>query len=448
MARGSPQEVKKDEEEEVEKWLWEDTIPPSEKVMKDMMAMALATAVKKVFSSHVYRVGDNYYLQGDRGPIGHILTCTVARLIMTYFDMIYLEMLTKLGIAMIMYRRYVDDIDCVAKRLKRSVVFDREQCRLVDTNPGVEMEMMTDNEMMTLLRDIANGVVNMIDWEFDVVDNHEDLQLPVLDLKIHVDKDDRANLIKHRFYQKKVANKGLVDARSCMPASMTFSTLVEEGCRRVRNTSPALLELEKAELIREFNSRLMKAGHRQDFRIRVTQRVLDKVKKMENDEKQGIRKRYRSREEVIKFRKENKRKLSKTGWFQARGYQGVFKCENTPRGILAKRIRERLDSDPDLRALRIMVQEKNGIPLSHLTNHADPEPKNVCERMDCFVCETSRDPVKGRCWQEGIVYKITCLVCKNLGFEAQYHGESGFSSYVRGRQHLEGMRNKTQGNVL
>ena len=169
---------------------------------------------------------------------------------------------------------------------------------------------------------------------------------------------------------------------------------------------------------------------------------------MEDDEKQGIRKKYRSRDEVIKFRKENKRKLSKTGWFKQRGYQGVFRCENTPRGILAKRIRERLDSDPDLRALRILVQEKNGIPLSQLTNYADPEARDFCGRKDCFVCETSRDPVKGRCWQEGIVYKITCLRCKDLGFEALYHGESGFSSYLRGKQHIEGMRSRTQGNVL
>ena len=84
---------------------------------ESMMALALSSAVKKVFSSHVYRVGDKYYLQGDRGPIGHLLMCTIARLVMCYFDMVYMDLVTRLGIMMLMERRQWPCVCCVSEPL-------------------------------------------------------------------------------------------------------------------------------------------------------------------------------------------------------------------------------------------------------------------------------------------------------------------------------------------
>ena len=100
---------------------------------------------------------------------------------------------------------------------------------------------MTDEQMMYILKCVANKVTSMITWEEDCQSFHPDQQLPMLDLKIHLDKNDYLTPIKYRFYQKQVANRALVAADSTMPQKMKVSVLTEEGSRRLRNTCPSLL---------------------------------------------------------------------------------------------------------------------------------------------------------------------------------------------------------------
>ena len=104
---------------------------------------------------------------------------------------------------------------------------------------------------------------------------------------MHVDKSDRMEPIKYRFYQKPVANKALVDCHSAMPIRMKISTLVEEGTRRLRNTSPSLHQGEIGDLMREFNVRMIQAGYSQDFRYRITKRALDKYRSLQEGEREG-----------------------------------------------------------------------------------------------------------------------------------------------------------------
>ena len=102
---------------------------------------------------------------------------------------------------------------------------------MIDTETDKESEMKSDEEMMILLKMIANSVTKMIKGEEDFPSRHQDGQLPMLDLKIHVDRTDRDEPIKFRFYQKPVANKSLVSAYTTLPWGMMYSTLVEEGVR-------------------------------------------------------------------------------------------------------------------------------------------------------------------------------------------------------------------------
>ena len=148
--------------------------------------------------------------------------------------------------------------------------------------------------MMILMTDIANSVIDMIKWEHDSVEQHDNGRLPVLDLLLHIDPEDRANPVKHRFYQKDIANKTVVQAESSMPTRMKFSTLVEDLCRRLRNTSPSLLEAEKAALVRKFDARMIKVNHSEKFRIHVTETALSRFSSLQEDEKLGRQRLYRS----------------------------------------------------------------------------------------------------------------------------------------------------------
>ena len=226
-----------------------------------------------------------------------------------------------LSLAILLYMRYVEDINCVARSIKSTMKFDPITQKMYDEDPDSDPNVLkTEADMMDLLRQIADSVTKMIKWEADWPDKHSDIQIPVLDLKIFIDRQDRGELIKHRFYQKPVKNKSLVSANSGMLHRIVFATLVEEDSRRLCNTSPSLLEEEQKDLIREFNAWLwlMKAEHKETFRMKVTKAAINKNKKRMDYEDKGLRRLYGSREEIAKHKEETKQRRTKDGWYKER----------------------------------------------------------------------------------------------------------------------------------
>ena len=122
--------------------------------------------------------------------------------------------------------------------------------------------------------------------------------------------------------------------------------------------------------------------------------------------------------------------------------------ENTPGGKLAKMVKENIDSDKDLKAMKLLVLEKNGPQLARISNNIDPYKPDYCERERCFPCKTATKPTRGSCWVMGAAYRIICLDCLNRGVKAIYHGESGHSSHYRGLAHWDGYEKGKVENVM
>ena len=122
---------------------------------------------------------------------------------------------------------------------------------------------------------------------------------------------------------------------------------------------------------------------------------------MEDKENKNVRKMYRSREEIMKSKEESRGKRNKDGWFRKKKYNAGLRIENTPGGRLAKKVKESIRSDPDLKCMKILVLEKNGSQLAGMSNHIDPHVADFCNRKDCFPCRTADKPTWGNCWREG-----------------------------------------------
>ena len=103
-----------------------------------------------------------------------------------------------------------------------------------------------------------------------------------------------------------MANRNVVSAYSAMPSRLTFTTLVEEGLRRLRNTSLSLVQVEKEFLLRQFNLWMSKGGHDEDFWLNVMRKVLLKYQDLIKKEARGERRLYRSKKEIISAKKANK----------------------------------------------------------------------------------------------------------------------------------------------
>ena len=80
-------------------------------------------------------------------------------------------------------------------------------------------------------------------------------------MKVMMDRVDNKDSVKFRFCQKHMANTNVVSAYKAMTIRMVFNTLIKEGMRRMRNTSPSLLRDEKKEQLRTFNLWMAKNHH-------------------------------------------------------------------------------------------------------------------------------------------------------------------------------------------
>ena len=100
-----------------------------------MVILALTHAVRKVFQTHIHRYNGRHHIQGDRGPIGHIITGEVARVIMIWFDQEFVKLTKILKVELVLYSRYIDDVDLVAKKLRQSMRFDKENMIMIDDRP-------------------------------------------------------------------------------------------------------------------------------------------------------------------------------------------------------------------------------------------------------------------------------------------------------------------------
>ena len=104
---------------------------------------------------------------------------------------------------------------------------------------------------------------------------------------------------------------------------------------------------------------------------------------------------------------------------------------HTPRGELARRIKEKEAQNNQGRKIRFKIVEKSGVTLEQKLRRSNPWSGERCGRQDCFPCRTDEG---GDCRREGVTYS---LICEECGDDiCQYFGESGRNAYTRGTEHL------------
>ena len=307
---------------------------------------------------------------------------------------------------------------------------------LVEEDEAVEDDLRT----MNLLKTIANDITECVQFTVDCPSLNQDGRVPVLDLAVSVEDGQ----VVHDHYEKPCASKFVIPYTSAHSKKMKMAVLVEEGVRRLRNTSRGLDWTRSRIVMEKWSRKLRRSGYPTTVRHQVIKTALERWDKMCEEEDAGVRPVHRPREWKEKERRQAKEK-KRQNWHQSKeGQVSAPLIIDPTAGSLAEEMRIVCRKFEEVTDMRVAVQERAGNALKNLAK-AEPLKTPGCGRTDCFPCTTSKP---GQCEKNGVGYKIQCETCRRAGRQSWYDGETGCNCYTRGKQHADALRLEDEENAL
>jgi hypothetical protein len=89
---------------------------------------------------------------------------------------------------------------------------------------------------------------------------------------------------------------------------------------------------------------------------------------------------------------------------------GVMFVEQTPGGLLAKRLQEVEDRLAKASGYRLRMVELSGTPLSRLLPNTNPWAGQQCGRGSCYTCGQGEEKIQD-CKRGNILYESSCTLC-------------------------------------
>ena len=429
--------IKVNKKERFEPWNKATKIPDDEEKIK-MLIEALRIGIKVIMKNHTYEFANLIKKQREGGPIGMDLTGTIAKIFMKWWDERLLEKLEEAGIEKKMYERYVDDVNMCIKETPIGARYIDGKLEYPDGAKEEDEEIPADKRTFTVVMQKANSIQENIQVEIDVPTNYTDCKLPILDLKVWIEKVETKNgeelKIVHQHYVKPMAKKYVIHK----DAAMSFRnkrTILTQMCLRVMLNNSVYLKREQKKITVEFFLKRMQAsGYDEKFRYQVLKSALQAYKEIESN---PIRPLYRGKE-MNTPQERIKRRRKRRNWFRGGGYESVMFIPATPGSELTRRIQEEVA----VSELKIKVVEKPGIKIKRMLQRNNTVKSMVCADTKCFIFSSSK---QGNCRKTGVTYSITCR--GNCGGD-QYYGETNCNGYTRGIEHLNDYNYRRANSVM
>ena len=368
--------------------------------------------------------------------IGSDLTRAVARLVMLDWDQRFLNLAMDNKITIYMYNRYVDDTANAARALAPGVRWGEEERSMVFLPHLVEEDREVEADIRTMREVVRMGssLDTSIQLTGDCPSSNESGKMPLLNTQVWV--EDKK--VMYENYRKPVANELLMLEMSAMPAGMKRTVLTQEVVRIRRNIHPELPWETTVKHLDNLSQRLRMSGYDETYRYQVIKSGVEGFDKMMAEAEQGGRPINSPRTWEEDLRQRNKY-FKKKRWFRKGGYDVPLFVPHTPRGELAKRMKEKEAQNNQGRSIRFRIVEKGGITLEQKLRRSNPWAGEKCGRPKCFPCRSERG---GNCYRESVTYTIWCEEC---GEEvATYIGESGRNAFTRGCEHLDALNSRDE----
>ena len=195
--------------------------------------------------------------------------------------------------------------------------------------------------------------------------------------------------------------------------------------------------------------KLKNSGYNHKFRIEVINSATKAVEKMVDEDRKGIKPLFRDNKWKFEERllaKQNK----KRNWYKNNEdskYKTVLFVPPTPGSRLAKELQIREEELNKFNTERIKIVETGGPKIGELLTQKNPFKKEKCGEAKCPLCKNG-DKVQAICNTNNVGYRWTCENCKSKDINRVYEGETSRSARLRGKEHLQGLKNKRESNML
>ena len=311
---------------------------------------------------------------------------------------------------------------------------------------------------MEIIVQIANSIDPMIQLTVETPCNFENCMLPILDVKVQINKEE-GNRIDFEFFEKPTKNSKVILANSALNPNAKRTILTQECLRRLRNTKVELGEEIQIKYLNEFMIKLKNSGYNKKYRIEVLDSAMKAFDKMKEDDKNNIKPLYRSRSWNNAERKKSK-EMKKQNWWKSdpkTDFKSVFFVPPTPGGILAKELRKREVELNKNSKERIKIVESGGIQMKNILATKNPFQKRKCTQKWCPICQKSeimknmKNNFEERnipCNTNNIGYRWICETCEDANMCKVYEGETARSGRIRIREHITALEKKKVDSVL
>jgi hypothetical protein len=404
-----------------------------------MFIEAMKVVLIFIMKNHVYNFNGDIKKQMKGGPIGLELTGVLAQIFMIWWDRRLVKDISESGLNIHMYKRYVDDINIVMEAPDMGARYVNGSVVITEYTKDEDRERENDERCMKFVRSVANCIHPSIQVEVDYCSNYQDRKLPILDLKVWIEKRTvegvETQYILHEFYAKSVASKFVVHARSALPWNVKRTVLTQEVLRVLLNCSYLLPWEDTVQHVEEIVLRMQYSGYNKKFRHEVVNSALKAYKQMVATERAGGRPLYRNKEWKRIERTKEKERKGRT-WYKRGGYTSVIMIPTTPNSELKRK----LECDIKRSGLKIKIVEKASTSVKSLLQKSNPLKREKCNDKDCLVCTTGG---KGNCKSTGITYEVSCKRCGD-----KYIGETARNAYTRGKEHLMALDSKAESSIM
>jgi hypothetical protein len=393
---------------------------------REMLAAVIGQSVSYVMGNHVYTTEDVIRKQSKGGAIGLRMTGEIARIVMLEYDTILRARLSELGVKEWTYGRYVDDGNSVVSVLPLGTHYNLETKQIEICGDAAERDKHLKSDFRTyrIIQEIANDIWPEIKWTMDVPSNYANLRMPMLDTQVGIENGE----VVFEYFEKKMNTPYCIPSRSAHSWSIKRSSLIQEGVRRMLNTSRNSPTSVRKEIMESWDLKLRYSGYLYKFRETVIAAAIGVYcGKVQESEREGGTPLYRDSNWKREQRRRDKEKKA-TSWY--RGERAVpnlapLIVDPTEGGILKKDLARICDLFRETHQIGVLIMERGGLKSSSDVR-SNPLGTRLCERQNCPICR--EEGSKGGCQGGGIGYQHECVTCKEeTGKVTIYHGESSRS---------------------